>query len=344
VKILLVLLCLAAPELNAAGADNRLAAQIATEVSVVPTHSPALRNQLITNALLRADAVAYVEASAGEPGLRRFLSDSGRDEAKARERIAQNKQHGGEEKFSQMWAQLRADDGVESAIRQWHPKWQQYLPQAMAAVQVGMVGISSSIADSKTLNALERSQLTELQWAITGWIARTDFANAENFQKVAVELRAIALASAVDEVELLDFSTPTQRVAMADQAIISAKKILGLYGVDADTVLRSVKVEVTEQKDDRAEVRTSLTLLGAPISFRESLVWYQDEWMHEYAAMMRKEMEAAEADDSEAIGAVESEFGSDAEASQLPDAEILLDSDANPHAKPFGKTGGCGTP
>ena len=76
----------------------------------------------------------------------------------------------------------------------------------------------------------------------------------------------------------LPLTGPEQRLALADLAIKSIKQALTLYGLDADGVLASVRIEQLSRDGDHAKVRTSFELLDVPLVFEEDLTWFEGHW------------------------------------------------------------------
>jgi hypothetical protein len=73
-------------------------------------------------------------------------------------------------------------------------------------------------------------------------------------------------------------SAPELRLRLADQALRSAKQALALYGLDADKILASVRIEAQQVDASNAQVRTSLMVFDVPLSFEEQLVWQYGHW------------------------------------------------------------------
>lgn len=247
--------------------------------ATVPTEGPLDSRLKVLSALRRNDAATLIEVMDPVNGLESFLNEGkGETPATVAEKMAQEPLNEGDQEALRLWATLAAPDGVAKASAQWYPLWQAQVPQMLASAQIGLTGMGAAIAESTSMTPLERSQLIELQWALTGWLSRTDFADRKQFDQVLAIGRAWIVASGKQHPLQLQLTGPEQRLQLADSAIKSFKQVLSLYGLDADGVLASVRLEEIGRDGDRAQVRTSFKLLDVPLVFVEDLSWFEGEW------------------------------------------------------------------
>ncbi len=255
-----------------------------------PTETPLK----VLRALRTNDFAGLLEATGGEQELRRFLTDDATETPQTvAEKIANSPVSDDEAQFLGLWTTLAGPDGVARASAEWYPRWQAQVPQMLAGAQMGLAAMGASIAESTSMTALERAQMMELQWALTGWLSRTDFSDRKRFEQLLGLGREWILASGKAHPMELVLTRPEQRLALATRAMQSTKRALNLYGIDADQVLASVKIELLARESDRARMRTSLKFLDVPLALEQDLAWYQDEWMPADSVQAARDYEAA---------------------------------------------------
>ena len=280
---------------GSAGASDPVVADAAPADSAVPTHDPAQPRLAVLKALRNNDLAGLLTASGGEDALREFLSE-GSDQTKASVAAAITDDSASESDRDalRLWTTLISADGVAKASAEWYPKWQAQVPQMLAGLQMAQTGIGESIATSTSMTAVERAQLTELQWAFGAWLSRTDFADRKAFDRVLGLARDWILASGAAHPFELQLTSPDKRLQLGDQAIAAGKQALTLYGLDANAILASVKIEQLERNGDRARLRTSLKILDVPLTIDEDLQWFENDWRdaEEVAATLKYRAEA----------------------------------------------------
>ncbi|MGE4071720.1 MAG: hypothetical protein AB7E72_11145 [Lysobacterales bacterium] len=277
--------------------------------SELPDSRPIDTRLKMLEALRRNDSAAYLE-SIDPRALEAFLTeDLGTTPAEVAEKIAEGPQSDSEQEFVDTWALLIQPDGIARTSALWYPSWQAYVPQALANAQMGLVALGEQVASSTSLSPLERMQLTELQWALTGWMARTDFADRKHFEQVLTLARDWLLSTGARHPLELTLAGPEKRLRLADQALRSAKQAVAIYGLDADQILASVRI--SEQPIDARTtlVRTSLSILDVPISFEEKLVWVEGQWRD--ADIYSRSLDDSADIDAEAEASVDGALGPD---------------------------------
>lgn len=272
-------------------APDALDRQATQSAPTDPTETPLK----VLRALRTNDFAGLLEATGGEEELRQFLTDDAAETPQTiAEKIANSPASDDEAQFLGLWATLAGPDGVARASAEWYPRWQAQVPQMLAGAQMGLAAMGASIAESTSMTALERAQMMELQWALTGWLSRTDFSDRKRFEQLLGLGREWILASGKAHPMELVLTRPEQRLALATRAMQSTKRALNLYGIDADQVLASVKIELLARESDRARMRTSLKFLDVPLALEQDLAWYQDEWMPADAVQAARDYEAAQ--------------------------------------------------
>lgn len=273
-------------------------------VSAVPTVAPIEQYRQVLEALRKDDLGGLISANGGETALKEFLTDGADlDPAELRAELAQRAADPAEREWLDLWIALKRPDGVAQASALAYPKWAPYVPQALAGAQMMLGYMAQSAAEDAQMTALEKSQMLEMQWALTGWLARTDFADRKKFES-ALEIAAGWIrASGLDHPELAATLGPEQRLRLGSRGIAAVKDLLELYGIDARAILASVKLETLSRDADQATIRISLNVLGVPMSFDQSLTWWEGEWQAaELVRMLRVAQESDASPASEDAG------------------------------------------
>jgi hypothetical protein len=284
--------------------------------SKLPDSRPSDSRLKMFDALRRNDSAAYLE-SIDPSALETFLSeDLGQSPAEIADKIAEGPNSSSEQEIIDTWTLLMQPDGVARTSALWYPTWQSYVPQALAGAQMGLVALGEHAASSTKLTPIERMQLTELQWALTGWMARTDFADRKLFEQVLTLARDWVLASGARHPLELTLSGPEKRLRLADQALRSAKQAVAIYGLDADQILASVRISEQPIDAKTTLVRTSLSVLDVPISFEEKLIWFEGQWRD--ADLYSRLLDDPSDIDAQAAASVEGALGPDPVFDEAP--------------------------
>lgn len=289
-KVMMSMLLLGLSLVAAAAVSSEPTTQAAAAESV-PTEGPLDKRLEVLSALRNNDAAALIEVMDPANGLSQFLTEGSDETAETiAAKIAQEPDREGDREFLRMWRALAAADGVAAVAAEWYPQWQAQVPQMLAGGQMAVAGIGAAVAENTSMSALERSQMIELQWALTGWLSRTDLADRKSFEQMLGIARAWIVSSGAAHPQQLQLLGPERRLELADDAVSSAKQALALYGLDIDGVLASVHMEEISRAGESARVRTSLKLLGVPLVFEEDLTWFEGDWQdNETVAMLKAE-------------------------------------------------------
>lgn len=274
----------------AQGAQVAAPVQAAAELTPTdPTETPLK----VLRALRTNDFAGLLEATGGEAELRSFLTEDAQETPQTiAEKIADNPPSEDDVRWLRVWTLLSGPDGVARASAEWYPIWQQALPHLLANAQMGLTAMGAAIAEDTSMTGLERAQMLELQWALTGWLSRTDFSDRKRFEQLLGLGRDWILASGKAHPMELVLTSPEQRLALATRAMQASKRALGLYGIDADQVLASVKIELLARDGGSARLRTSLKFLDVPLALEQNLAWYQGEWIPAETAQAYSNQEA----------------------------------------------------
>ncbi|GMU44734.1 MAG: hypothetical protein DYH17_04680 [Xanthomonadales bacterium PRO6] len=256
------------------------AAEAPPEASVVAARIvDPLEQRLAILKGLRANDLARILGAQDEEMLRAFLSEGANEADVVAAKIAEGPHSENDKRLLRLWTTLAGPDGVARASTELYPLWQQQLPQALAGVQAGLAMMGQAIAEDQNLGVAERAQMLELQFALAGWLARTDFGDRKRFEAVLGHAREWILASGVAHPLELSLTGPELRLELGARALRSARQIAGLYGLDAEAALRSVRIEKVAGDAERMTLRWSLRVLEVPLVFDEELALHEGMWM-----------------------------------------------------------------
>lgn len=285
----------------------------AEELSEAGIESPLLQREAMLRALREDDIAAWFLTVSDEQMLAGFLSDgSDKTEAELNAKLGDSPSDT-EQDMLRLWAQLA--DGSPAALAaasaHWYPLWLEKLPSLLAGAQMGLVAMASGAADDSKLNPVLQTQLNELHWAISAWLNRTDFGDRARFDQVVRLASEWVRASGKRHPVHLQLTTPEQRLELAGRAMASVKSVLGMYGLDADAVLDSVRITELQRDGETATIRTELRVLGVLLQIDEELAWYNGRWMDRTMVEYMRGDHSRGAEDDAAIGDYDEHFESD---------------------------------
>lgn len=275
----------------------------AAPVPAIERPDPMDQRVAVLKALRNNDMAGLLLAQGGEAELEAFLAPSApADEAPELGDSAGMAPNNDELLWRRLWQQAGSPAGVASISAEFYPKWNAEVPKALAGAQIILAGVAQEWADNQELGSAEKSQLLELQWALTGWLSRTDFADRQHFDQVLQLLAGLVRASGVTDPMLLDQIPAETRLRLGGQTIAAVKQAMTLYGLDADAILASVRLETVSSNGDRVSIRTSVSVLGVPLVLTEQLEWVesQGDWFSVAAVARMKQFDdeaQAEAED-----------------------------------------------
>lgn len=301
----------------------------AEELSEAWVESPLRQREAMLRALREDDIAAWFLTISDDQMLAGFLSDgSDKTEAELDAKFGDSLSDTDQDML-RLWTQLAdgSPAALSAASAHWYPLWLEQLPSLLAGAQMGLVAMASGAAEDSKLNPLLQTQLNELHWAISAWLNRTDFGDRARFDQVVRLASDWVRASGKRHPVHLKLTTPEQRLELAGRAMGSVKSVLGLYGLDADAVLKSVRFTELQRDGDTATIRTELRVLGVLLQVDEELAWYNGRWM-----------------DRTMVGYMRGDYGPGADDdAAIEDFDEQFESDLSSPAPGFAP-GGCGAP
>lgn len=279
-SLLLVLCLLLLPSLPL-GATSLATHRFPEEARQQALPEPPLQaRQAIVGALRHNRYAELLLAIEGEHLLREFLEAGAEHDAKwVAEQVPKLAADPNLAAPFALWRTLAGRDGVARASAEWYPRWLEVQPRFLAFAQMFLAGMAEQIARHQTLDPVERAQMTELHWALSGWLSRTDFADRKRFETLLGLARELILASGKDHPLELVLIKGEQRLALADTAMRQLKRGIALYGLDVDGMLDSLAFEELERGERHARIRTSLKILDVPLAWEERLLWVAGRWL-----------------------------------------------------------------
>ncbi len=209
--------------------------------------------------------------------------------------------------FAENWNKLTAPDGVDKMMAEIEPQLAQVKPQLAGMIAMGQGMATMTIAQSNDLTADQKQQATQFLNGLSGWLSKTDFADAalmrQSLTALAEGLRATGITT-LDDVKALSFD---QLLDKAGMAISGAKNALAAYGFSLDTIADSVKAEVVSETGDVAKLKVSYALFDSPLSFESEMQKVDGRW---YGKDLLEQIEKTKADAAAEVAAESAESSS----------------------------------
>ncbi len=184
--------------------------------------------------------------------------------------------------FADNMAKLTASDAEAKLMEELEPqlvKYEtEYAAQMPLMVGMGRQMLASSIEENKELTVEQKAQATQSVDALVKWIQTTNFGDRAKAKEavghICAAARELKLAS-IDEMRALSFDDAMDKGSVAMRGL---KNVLATYGFSLDQVLATVKAEEVSREGDKAKVKVSYEMFGAPISFEAELVQIDGRW------------------------------------------------------------------
>lgn len=129
-----------------------------------------------------------------------------------------------------------------------------------------------------TYNASQRQHYTQLIDVFSSWAAGAPLGDAERGQQsIALLVKAAEQGGINSDADFSRLGLDASLEGLTP-LYVAIGQILGLYGLDMEATLASVKVETVSQTGDEAELRVSYTLAGRPIKTVMQAVRVDGRW------------------------------------------------------------------
>jgi len=227
--------------------------------------------------------------------------------------------------FAESWGKLTAADGVDKIMAEIEPQLAELKPQLAGMIAMGQGMATMTIAQSTDLTEPQKAQATAFMNGLSGWLGKTDFADAALMRKALTALadgmRATGITS-LDDIKGLSFD---QMLDKAGPAIGGVKNALGAYGFSMDAMAESVKTEVISESGDVAKIKVSYALFDSPMSFESEMQKVDGKW---YGKDMLEQIEKAKAEEAAEVAAAEASDDASDEGSEDAESEETEDAAA----------------
>lgn len=184
--------------------------------------------------------------------------------------------------FAAMMAKLTAPDAEAVLMAELEPALVQFetelAPQMPMMIGMGRGFAAQAIQQNADMSDDQKRQATQVIDAMGNWLSGVQLAD-RGLARNAVS-KAVAAGRKLDikdmqQLEALDFD---QMMEKAGVAFGGVKDVLGVYGLDIDSVLASTRTELVSQDGDNARLKVSYTLFGQTISAEQDMVRENDRW------------------------------------------------------------------
>ena len=304
----LVAVALASALLVGCGKDEATQTAAPAEKAAMQAVAPAATAATAMDAQIKAfrsnDLKALLEAALPAAEIERMRSewDKNRAEPITEEDRAE---------FADSWGKITAADGVDKIMAEMEPQLAAMKPQLAGMIAMGQGMATMTIAESTDLTDAQKAQATAFMNGLSGWLTKTDFADAALMRKsltaLADGLRATGITK-LDDIKALSFD---EMLAKFGPAVGGIKNALAAYGFSLDAIADSVKTEVVSETGDSAKLKVSYALFDAPMSFESEMQKVDGKW---YGKDMLAQLEKAKTE--EAAQVAEGDDAADAESEE----------------------------
>ncbi len=231
---------------------------------------------------LREDDVLHFSRLSLPPELRTRMAERWKAERARRDPPSEKDRR----EYAELMTKLTAPDAETRLYAELEPELARMERELSTQLPL-MVGMGSGLANaginaSPQLGAEQKKHASAVVDALAAWLMRaplTDRTRAREAIAAAADTARKLDLKTVDAVQALDYDPAMQKAGVA---IAGVKKIINVYGLDADRSLASVKARTLSSKGDRARIVVSYTLLDKPVKFEMAMVargghWYSAE-------------------------------------------------------------------
>lgn len=304
----LVAVALASALLVGCGKDEATQTAAPAEKAAMQAVAPAATAAAAMDAQIKAfrsnDLKALLEAALPAAEIERMRSEWDKNRA---EPITDDDRA----EFADSWGKITAADGVDKIMAEMEPQLAAMKPQLAGMIAMGQGMATMTIAESTDLTDAQKAQATAFMNGLSGWLTKTDFADAALMRKsltaLADGLRATGITK-LDDIKALSFD---EMLAKFGPAVGGIKNALAAYGFSLDAIADSVKTEVVSETGDSAKLKVSYALFDAPMSFESEMQKVDGKW---YGKDMLAQLEKAKTEEAAQIA--EGDDAADAESEE----------------------------
>lgn len=199
--------------------------------------------------------------------------------------------------FDELLARFTAPDASEKLYAELEPSLDKFEAEMAAQmplmVAMGSGFLSASVQQNEALSEEQKKHAGEVIGELATWASGLKLGDRDKIRQaldvVAETARALELES-IDQMRGFSFEQTLQRGGVV---LAGGKRVLALYGLDADRMLDSMQAELVSEQGDQARVRVTYTLLEKPISFEVDMVRQEGGWYTRDAIASTEEQLAA---------------------------------------------------
>lgn len=198
--------------------------------------------------------------------------------------------------FAETMTKLTAPDAEAKMYAEIEPKLKDFDAQSAQQmpmmIMMGQNFAQSAIQQNKDLNDGQKQQATQMIDATAKWAQNTKFTDPALVKGaigvICKTARDLNLKS-IDEARALSYDQAMQKAGIV---VGGVKQVLGVYGLNVDKALDSVKVETVSTTGDAAKVKVSYTAFEQPFSTESDLIKVDGRWYGKQAIDQWKKHEA----------------------------------------------------
>ncbi len=192
------------------------------------------------------------------------------------------------EEFAEKIAELTDPGAIDALLAEAAPKLAEARAQWPGAqlMAFGAMSMAVSSPESKLTDS-QRDSLRSAIPAVQTWITETDFLDEATLRRALELLAAGVQGTGINDLEQIR-DLPLEALLDRGRSLLQAgKQAALLYGLDLDALAASLKVEVLEIDGERATVRSTVSLFGAPLWAEHELVLIDGRWYGKQVAEQR---------------------------------------------------------
>lgn len=186
-------------------------------------------------------------------------------------------------RFAEKINELTAPDAVDRMMAKIEPELAKARPQlpGMLLMAFGGIQVALKSPDSKLTDA-QRKAIESALPGFQRWATSTDFLSSESMRSALTRLTEAARGTGITDIDQLKALPLEGVLERASPMLAAAKDAARTYGIDLDAIADSLKVDVLDRNGDKARVRTTVTVFGAPVWAEYDLVLVEGHWYGEH--------------------------------------------------------------
>jgi len=184
--------------------------------------------------------------------------------------------------FNDTMAKLTGPDAEAKMYAEIEPKLKEFDAQSAQQmpmmIAMGQGFAQSAIQQNKDLNDSQKQQATQMIDATAKWAQTTKFTDPALVKNAIAAIcktaRDLNLKS-IDEARALSYDQAMQKAGVV---LGGVKQVLGVYGLNVDKALDTVKTETVSTSGDTAKVKVTYTAFDQPFTTESDLVKIDGRW------------------------------------------------------------------